>query len=172
MENCQYCRKPLALGRRKYCLDCAPEAKRDRNKQWHIDNKEHRSEKDKVNHKSPSYRWNLLKSNGRKRGLEVSIMREQFEDISKRPCCYCDGSLDKDSGWGSHIDRINNDIGYTYENSVSCCDFCNRIKQDLLSYEENKAVIKLIVKMRSENAERNTTTPNSSTSDRALPDLT
>jgi hypothetical protein len=27
------------------------------------------------------------------------------------------------------IDRINNDIGYTEENSVSCCRFCNTIKK-------------------------------------------
>lgn len=42
------------------------------------------------------------------------------------PCVYC--------GWKSEtvlngLDRIKNDIGYTDENTVSCCDICNYMKR-------------------------------------------
>lgn len=147
---------------RKNCVQCSLKAKHERDHKWHLNNKEHRSRKDKTNHRSPSYRWHLLKQNAKKRELECSITREQFEEASKRPCLYCKGALDTDSGWGSHIDRLDNSLGYTFDNSVSCCDFCNRIKQDLLSVTEAKEVIKIIIEMRSKS---NARTENSSTFD-------
>lgn len=160
MKTCQYCSAELTPKQRKNCAECSLKAKRKRNHQWHIDNKEHRSRKDKINHRSPSYRWHLLKQNAKKRNLECSITREQFEEVSKQPCCYCKGILDVDSGWGSHIDRLDNSLGYTFENSISCCDFCNRIKQDLLTLDETKEVIKIIIEMRgkSDGRVKNTST--------------
>lgn len=147
-KKCQFCNNILNENQRKNCEQCSKEARRKRCRLWHKNNKEYRRQKDKVTHKSPSYRWNLLKQNGKKRSLNVSLTCEQFEHISNQLCYYCDGLLDKDSGWGSHLDRLNNNLGYTIENSVSCCDFCNRIKQDLLTPEENKEVIKLLIRMR------------------------
>jgi len=170
MKTCQYCQAPLNENQRKNCADCSKKHKYKRNQLWHVKNKEHRKQKDKINHRSPSYRWHLLKRNGKKRNLEVSLTREQFEEISKQPCYYCGGYLDNDSGWGSHIDRINNYFGYTIDNSVSCCDFCNRIKQDLLTAGETKAVIKIIIEMRKNNDSKITNTSNTKTSDTNLPD--
>lgn len=161
MKTCQHCGAELTFMQRKNCAKCSSNAKRERNRQWHIDNKEHRSEKDKINHKSPSYRWHLLKQNAKKRFLEVTITREQFEELSVRCCYYCEGFLDTDSGWGSHIDRLDNYLGYTYSNSVSCCDFCNRIKQDLLSPIEAKAAINTIIEIR-DNSNARTKDSNSS----------
>lgn len=165
MENlrkCQHCQTPLNENQRKNCTECSKEAKRKRNILWHANKKEHRKQKDKINHRSPSYRWHLLKQNGKRRNLEVYLTREHFEMVSKQACYYCDGYLDTDSGWGSHIDRLNNTLGYTPINSVSCCDFCNRIKQDLLTADETKSVIKIIIEMRLNH--ENTNKPNTSKS--------
>jgi len=37
-------------------------------------------------------------------------------------------SLPKDTVWLNGVDRVDNSIGYTVENSVSCCAMCNRMK--------------------------------------------
>jgi hypothetical protein len=165
MKNCQYCGATLTPSRRKNCSKCSAEAKRKRNQNWHTNNKEHRRQKDAVNHRSPSYRWHLLLQNAKKRSLIATITREQFEELSKQPCHYCNGKLDVDSGWGSHIDRLDNLVGYTCENSVSCCDFCNRIKQDLLSPLETKAAIQAIIKVRENDDKRGAVKTNTRVSD-------
>ena len=172
MRNCQHCRTELTANQRKNCAKCSLEAKHIRNHKWHANNKRHRSDKDKTNHRSPSYRWHLLKQNGKKRNLEVTLTRDQFEEVSKQPCHYCNGVLDTDSGWGSHIDRLDNNLGYTIENSVSCCDFCNRIKQDLLTPNENEKVIELIVRMRKTNAANDLYTPDSRKSSGSVSNFT
>ena len=148
MKTCQHCHILLTPKQRKNCEACSLQARRDRNHKWHKDNKSHRAKSDRKNHQSPSYRWLQLKRNGSSRGLDLSITRDQFEILSKKPCLYCLGLLDNDLGMGTHIDRLDNNLGYSYENSTSCCGFCNKIKQDLLTPEETKAVIKIIIEMR------------------------
>lgn len=99
----------------------------------------------------------------KKRNLEFSLSKEQFIEISKKPCYYCneittrnsyiktgkyyDNSLsieenriltnirgdrlnkvDKYTVLCSGIDRYDNTKGYTLENSVPCCRYCNTLK--------------------------------------------
>lgn len=64
---------------------------------------------------------------------------EQFLEIISKPCHYCG----KDAKLG--IDRANNSIGYVYDNSLSCCFPCNRIKRDLLSKEQMEVVIRAVL---------------------------
>ena len=95
------------------------------------------------------YRWNA-KTFNRINDLEDS----QVKYICSLPCTYCDkdpvpwnGYLNTDGttvdsrmskeatdrSWINinGIDRINNNIGYTLENSVSCCSECNFMKNDM-----------------------------------------
>lgn len=148
MKICAHCPVALIGNQRKNCTDCTKKIKYERNHIWHATHKEGRRKRSEINHKSPSYRWHLLKQNAKKRDLIVSLTREQFESLSKEICYYCQGRLDVDTGWGTHLDRLDNSIGYTLENSMSCCHFCNRIKQDLLTAEETKEIIKLIIQLR------------------------
>lgn len=47
---------------------------------------------------------------------------EQFVELYHAPCYLC-GSLE------SHgIDRVDNAVGYTFENAKSCCALCNKLK--------------------------------------------
>lgn len=64
---------------------------------------------------------------------------EQFEEIIIRPCTYCaDSGKQKINGavwpW-SGIDRLDNEVGYTFKNSVPCCRVCNVAKNNL-THEE------------------------------------
>ena len=66
------------------------------------------------------------KASAPRRGLEWAIDRKQFEEIATLPCFYC-GAVPKVY---HGLDRVDNNIGYTTENVVSCCKYCNTAKLD------------------------------------------
>ena len=96
---------------------------------------------------SPKQRYVCLKSGAKRRGLELTLSFIDFAIIISNPCFYCNGYFNKVMT-GSGLDRINNDIGYTLTNVVSCCKTCNWIKSDFLSQEETLAAIKAIISVR------------------------
>ncbi len=53
---------------------------------------------------------------------EWRLTRKEFENIVKKPCFYC-GLFDVNLLSG--VDRRDNQLGYTVENSVPCCRWCN-----------------------------------------------
>ena len=75
-------------------------------------------------------RWRTLKGSAVKRNYNVDISFEEFINIISNPCVYC-GEDEKRIG----IDRVNNKIGYTLENSVPCCATCNMMKR-IMTVEE------------------------------------
>lgn len=70
--------------------------------------------------------YNDYKKRAEKKGLEFSITEEEFDEITKNPCIYCNKRKAKCHRNG--IDRYDNNIGYTIENCVSCCFGCNTMK--------------------------------------------
>jgi hypothetical protein len=86
------------------------------------------------------------KQNANKRNLSFELTEEQFNNINSNPCHYCGGMNEyvRLSHKGNGIDRKNNSIGYTLENSVPCCTICNRAKRDM-DYED---FIKYIKRLR------------------------
>lgn len=77
-----------------------------------------------------------------RRSLEWNIDFACFESLTSSSCFYC-GTVPKNrhkspSGNGdfvySGIDRMINDIGYTYPNCVPCCWVCNKTKGNM-SYD-------------------------------------
>jgi len=85
----------------------------------------------------------------RKRNLEWSISEEDYQKLVSIPCDYCNGQFGQVTT-GVGLDRKDNTKGYTLENSVSCCGWCNKLKSDQLSYTEMKSVVGLIIEMRTE----------------------
>jgi len=98
--------------------------------------------------------FSSYKTGAKKRNLTFELSLEKFSFLLKSNCRYC----------GSHpkqilkrqksrktqliyngIDRIDNKEGYTEENSVSCCMYCNRSKSDL-TLQEWKQYIERIYK--------------------------
>lgn len=87
----------------------------------------------KIRKATPKYRHGYYKANARKRGLEFDLTLEDFEYFWKQPCVYCGGEIQTIG-----LDRIDNDVGYTRENSIPCCSICNSMKsgQSLLAFIE------------------------------------
>lgn len=75
----------------------------------------------------------------RKRGLEFSFTKEQFEDIVTSNCHYCGAKPAREyaRSWANGsffyngIDRKNNTIGYLPGNCVASCWECNYLKRGL-----------------------------------------
>jgi hypothetical protein len=55
----------------------------------------------------------------------MELNKKIFKEIISKPCYIC---KNKDN---NGIDRLVNSIGYTLDNSRSCCSTCNYMKKDL-----------------------------------------
>jgi len=94
------------------------------------------------------------KRRAEKTGLEFTITREQFREISQRPCHYCGAPPSHTSRRGKRkqrgvfltgnhlsqfayngLDRKDSSKGYTLKNVVPCCGTCNHAKHTM-SYED------------------------------------
>jgi len=78
--------------------------------------------------------YGAYKRNARKVGREFSLTIEEAQSLFTSACYYC---LSEPSTrvnqkveelWYNGIDRLDNSIGYTKENCVPCCKFCNYAK--------------------------------------------
>ncbi len=75
-----------------------------------------------------------------RRQLDFSLTFEQFEILVCQDCSYCgqEPSLRSQGKvlWICNgIDRVDNAVGYTLDNCVTCCSICNQAK-GTLTYEE------------------------------------
>ena len=77
------------------------------------------------------------KNGANRRNLSFELTEEQFKTITSKSCHYCGIIPSKTSKTPisiynyNGIDRKNNSIGYTIENSLPCCTLCNKAKRDL-----------------------------------------
>src|SRR6266496_1034989 len=80
--------------------------------------------------------FKLYKAKAEDRGLAFELSEEVFREIATRPCTYCgiinsNVSAPVGNNGDFHyngIDRWDNSQGYTIQNSVPCCERCNRAK--------------------------------------------
>jgi hypothetical protein len=79
------------------------------------------------------------KRGAKDRGLCFELSVEDFKKLTKGDCFYCGSypntekesfSIKKNYLYNG-IDRLNNNLGYTKENSVSCCGRCNIMKMEM-----------------------------------------
>lgn|SRR3990167_4116596 len=83
-------------------------------------------------------KYRLIKyRHNKKKWLDKIMTLEEFIEIAKNPCAYCGGDTQKG------IDRVDNNKGYTKENSVVCCNWCNRMKWILSKEEFINHIIKI-----------------------------
>jgi hypothetical protein len=75
--------------------------------------------------KSASYGVCQSSASARKKGF--SLTDEQHSSITCKPCYICNKHNDENHQNG--IDRIDNSIGYHFDNCRSCCSSCNYIKR-------------------------------------------
>jgi len=80
------------------------------------------------------------KRGAKQRGFDFLLTKDQFRQLTKQNCFYCgiEPQRIKDRN-GQHvfknsvyvyngIDRIDNNVGYVFENCVTCCTECNWAK--------------------------------------------
>jgi hypothetical protein len=83
---------------------------------------------------------------------EFALDKAHFTKLIVSPCSYC-GSLPiqlhrghKDSLYYNGIDRVDNKLGYTKENCISCCKMCNYAKRDKTLHEFKEWITKVYTK--------------------------
>ena len=85
------------------------------------------------------YLFKDYKKNAIKRSLNFDLSDEDFKSLIFNNCYYCGNApnqlrsnfkfKDKDVFYNG-IDRLNNNIGYSLDNCVSCCKICNYSKRN------------------------------------------
>ena len=79
------------------------------------------------------------KRGAKERGLAFELTEEEFSEITQRDCFYCGAKprlinpvrVKQSHFYRNGIDRYDNSVGYTKENSVPCCTQCNYAKMKL-----------------------------------------
>jgi len=96
------------------------------------------------------------KKKAQERGYEFSITFEQFKELVSKNCHYCNGrpfsARFSRKSWNSKvkingIDRKNNKLGYVDGNVLTCCNICNKGKNNK-TYEEFMEYLNRIVEFR------------------------
>lgn len=132
-EICYATSSDLKRGRKNFCNNCNRE----------------KSKKSVLN-----ILYNNYKRGAIKRGFDFELNINEFEKIIHSNCYYCGiepKQILNKKGMREQliyngIDRINNDFGYTINNSVPCCKFCNFAKKgfNINEFKEWLIIIKSI----------------------------
>lgn len=85
--------------------------------------RECRNEQKRLSKGLPKNKYRIYKYEASRRGLAFNLSFSEFKSFEGKPCFYCGDELDSIC-----LDRIDNDLGYFIENTVSCCYKCNSIK--------------------------------------------
>jgi len=81
--------------------------------------------------------FSSYKRDATKRGHSFELPKRYFSYLIRHPCGYCGrppsnytaGTVRNNGGITfSGVDRIDNEVGYTKDNCVPCCTWCNRAK--------------------------------------------
>lgn len=85
--------------------------------------------------------------------IKFDLEYTDFEKLINGECYYC-GDIKSNKlikknykpFYYNGIDRVNNEIGYTKENCVSCCEFCNKAKRNITVDEFYNKCYKIVNK--------------------------
>jgi hypothetical protein len=95
------------------------------------------------------------KNSAKRRKDDYLITKYEFKNFITENCYYCGSEplktitpsrkrkADKNGFKYNGIDRLENDLGYTKENCVTCCHICNNAKNTLSKEEFLNWVIKI-----------------------------
>ncbi len=72
-------------------------------------------------------RWSAKNASSAKiRGLAHTLSTDEMLELFEKHCFFCGETPVEGKTWG--IDRLQNKVGYTYDNCVPCCVTCNYAK--------------------------------------------
>lgn len=86
------------------------------------------------NRKYSSYKYSAKRCRN-----EFRLSKLDFFSFYNKECVYCGSKID-----GIGIDRVDNNIGYIYNNCVPCCKHCNWAKSNLLLKDFIEHINKII----------------------------
>jgi 5-methylcytosine-specific restriction endonuclease McrA len=100
--------------------------------------------------------FNAYKQRARKKKIVFDLSKEDFEIVIKANCTYCGVEpenyieprgkfIKRDKYYYNGIDRLDNSIGYTYENCVPCCEKCNKAKRDMPKTEFLEWMVRMVL---------------------------
>ena len=81
-------------------------------------------------------RYANAKWQANRRGLEFTITLDEYKRLVSQPCVYAYSTTGAGDIGLIGLDRKDNTIGYTSENSQPCCANHNRIKSDVFTHEQ------------------------------------
>lgn len=119
---------------------------RERSREQRTKHYEDKLQQDRNSWKKPKRRFNRAKKMALERHINFELTLDEYTYIIQKPCHYNCGSGSSKTGIG--VDRLDNSLGYTYLNSVSCCGFCNITKSSNISEFEMLEIVKLLKKLR------------------------
>lgn len=87
------------------------------------------------------------KSSAKTSSKPFLLTEEEYTAIASKPCFYCENPIDT---LGIGLDRINNDksVGYTIDNVLPSCWWCNKLRNNILTVEETKVAVKAVLELR------------------------
>jgi len=103
----------------------------------YYENNKNKINKNRKNDLQASY--SRYKSCAKKRKISFELTQEEFSLFWNKECSYCGSKIDTVG-----IDRVNNDLGYTKDNCVSCCKICNKMKLSLTLDEWYEHMYKIL----------------------------
>jgi hypothetical protein len=138
-KTCTKCKKILDIsnfnvrgagekGYRSHCRTCSLEAKAKHikeNPEKYNNQKKAWCKKANKTRRHPIARYNYSKYKALREGREFSLTLEQYLGLLNQNCYYDNAPLPKT---GKGLDRLDSNKGYSLNNVVPCCAFCNRAK--------------------------------------------
>jgi len=115
--RCPRCKNADRLPGQGYCAECRNAHRRERYRAGGDDARRASREASR----KPAAKWSNYRSSARRRGIEWSLLRDEFVRVLTMPCHWCGGP-------GGGVDRVSSQGGYVSANVVSCCGPCNRMK--------------------------------------------
>jgi len=119
------CRECIKKKRKEYYLK-----NKEKIKKYRLENIEKIRKRRKELYYTPKGRYREIKNDAKRRGIEWNLTFEQFMQFWQKPCYYCGVEI-KTIG----LDRIDSGKGYTIDNIVSCCHYCNTLKNNMSQKE-------------------------------------
>jgi hypothetical protein len=96
-------------------------------------------------------RFAKAKRNAVQRHKEWNLTFEEYCSLLEKPCYYCAGELGTTICYGSGLDRLDNTKGYLIDNVVSCCKYCNSLRNNFITVEEAKFLVQTLLDYRKRN---------------------
>lgn len=97
---------------------------------------------------TPSSRFKGAKRRAVSRNKEWTLTFEEYCSFLDKPCYYCKNQLGTPKCYGAGLDRLDNTQGYSSNNVVPCCKYCNSIRNDFITVEETKLLITTLIEFR------------------------